>query len=94
LAEALQQLPADQPWRLRVEGHTDARPLRANRYFPTNWELSAARAVALVRYLEEFGIPAERLSAVALAATRPLDQGDNAAGHRRNRRLELHLVSD
>jgi chemotaxis protein MotB len=94
LAAALRQLPADQAWRLRVEGHTDARPLRTNPRFPSNWELSAARAVALVRYLEEFGIPAERLSAVALAATRPLEAGDSSADHRRNRRLELHLVSE
>ncbi len=94
LASALRRLPVDQPWRLRVEGHTDSRPLRSNQRFVSNWELAAARAVSLVRYFEELGVPAERLSAVALAATRPLDSGDNAAAHRRNRRLEVHLVSD
>jgi chemotaxis protein MotB len=93
LTEALTGLPESEEWRLRIEGHTDPRPLRRNRYFPTNWELSAARAVAMLRYLEAQGVPDSRLSAVALAATRPLTPEDSAAAHRLNRRLEIHLVS-
>lgn len=86
------QLPAEFPWRLRVEGHSDRRPLRANRRFESNWELSAARAVSMLRFLVDQGLPEERLSAVGLADTRLLDPGDGSASHRRNRRIEIHLT--
>ncbi len=92
LREAVAELPGDRPWRLRVEGHTDRRPLRNNREFPTNWELSAARATEVVRYLIRKGLPEDHLEAVALAATRPLSRGRSRADYRRNRRIELHLV--
>jgi chemotaxis protein MotB len=92
LRELTGELPTTLPWRLRVEGHTDRRPLRSNREFPTNWELSAARATEMVRYLVHSGLPERRLEGVALAATRPLDDRRNRAAYRRNRRIELHLV--
>ena len=92
LREALATLPADQPWRLRVEGHTDPRPLKGNRAFPSNWELSAARATAVLRYLIREGVPGERLEAVALAATAPLGKGKSKADYRRDRRIEIHLA--
>jgi len=92
LRELTGELPAALPWRLRVEGHTDRRPLRSNREFPSNWELSAARATEVVRYLVHSGLPERRLEGVALAATRPLDDRRNRAAYRRNRRIELHLV--
>jgi chemotaxis protein MotB len=95
LAERLRalvgQLPDQAPWRLVVEGHSDVRPLRANPRFETNWELSAARAVSMLRFLADSGLPPERLAAVGLASTRVRDPGDSTASHRRNRRIELRL---
>ncbi len=84
-------LDPDQPWRLRIEGHTDSRPIRSNRRFPSNWELSAARAVSLLKILRSGGIEAERLYASGFAAVRPLSDGSSKADHRRNRRIEVHL---
>ncbi|MCP5301072.1 MAG: OmpA family protein [Chromatiaceae bacterium] len=86
------QLPPDFPWRLRIEGHSDSRPLRSNSHFNSNWELSAARAVSMLRFLVAQGLPEDRLSAVGLADTELRDLGDSAASHRRNRRIEIRLV--
>lgn len=85
---------ADLPNRLvRVEGHTDATPIspeNAER-FPSNWELSTARATTVVRFLQAQGIPGERLAAVGYAENRPIADNDTAHGRRRNRRIELVL---
>lgn len=94
LRDGLTMLPPEILWRLRVEGHTDPRPLRANPRFPSNWELSAARAVAMLRLLESRGIPASRLVAAAYAAQRPLTSGRDSRSHRLNRRIEIHLGLD
>lgn len=96
LADALRgliaQMPSEYPWRLRIEGHGDSRPLRANPRFASNWELSSARAVSMLRFLVAQGFPEDRLSAVGLADTNLRDLGDSAPAHRRNRRIEIHLV--
>ena len=96
LADALRglvlQLPEEFPWRLRIEGHSDIRPLRDNKKFESNWELSAARSVSVLRFLVAQGLPEERLIAVGLADTRLRDPGKSAAAHRRNRRIEVHLI--
>lgn len=96
LADALRsivaQMPAEYPWRLRIEGHSDIRPLRSNHRFESNWELSSARAVGFLRFLVTQGLPEDRLTAVGMADTRVRDVGESAAAHRRNRRLEVHLV--
>lgn len=81
-------LSSDYP--LSIAGHTDDRPIRSPRY-PSNWELSGARAGSVVRYLEANGIPSSRLSAVGHADTRPLRANDTAAGRASNRRVELIL---
>lgn len=73
-----------------VEGHTDAIPIRSI-YFPSNWELSSARAGSVVRYLEANGIESARLRAVGYANTRPLATNDTAEGRSQNRRVELVL---
>lgn len=86
------QMPPEFPWRLRIEGHSDSRPLRANPRFDSNWELSSARAVSLLQFLVAQGLPEERLSAVGLADTKLRDPGSSKASHRRNRRIELHLI--
>lgn len=95
LAEALlsvaQDLPPELNWRLRVEGHTDARALRPSARFPTNWELSAERAVQLLRFLVDSGLPRQNVYAAALADTKPLQAGDSRAANQANRRTELHL---
>lgn len=87
-----QQLPAEFPWRLRIEGHSDSRPLRSNKRFETNWDLSAARSVSMLRFLVSRGLPEDRLSTVGLADTQLRDRGDSSAAHRRNRRIEVHLI--
>lgn len=92
LRDLVERLPPELAWRLRIEGHSDSRPLRANRRFASNWELSAARAVSMLRFLVARGLPEERLSAVGLADTELRDPGDSSAAHRRNRRIEIHLV--
>jgi chemotaxis protein MotB len=79
---------------IRIEGHTDnvlISPSLAKRY-PTNWELSAARAINVTRFLQRQGIPTDRLSAVAYGEWKPV--GDNAApeGRAKNRRIEINLV--
>ena len=94
LVAAVATLPADRGWRVRVSGHTDRRPIRTLEQFATNWELSAARATALVRLLTSRGLPAEQVEAVARAATQQLDPGDTAAAHRRNRRVEISLQAN
>jgi chemotaxis protein MotB len=73
---------------ISIEGHTDTIPI-ANAQFPSNWELSAARAAAVTRRLIQKGIPAERLRAVGMADTRPRDSNATPAGRARNRRVSL-----
>jgi chemotaxis protein MotB len=78
-----------------IEGHTDSVPLRGElaRVFPTNWELSAARATSIVRYLQDtVGVDPRRLSAVGFGPNRPLDTNDSPEGRARNRRIEIKLL--
>lgn len=77
-------------YRITVEGHTDDRPIQTWRY-PSNWELSAARAAAVVRQLIDAGIRPRRLHAVGLADTQPIASNDTAAGRAENRRVDLVL---
>ena len=92
LAEIVKTIPADVAWVLRVDGHTDQRPI-ANEQFPSNWELSVARAVAVVRALADAGIPADRLAVAGFGQHHPLDQAGSAEANRRNRRIEFKLTS-
>jgi len=92
LARLMTQIPPDIDWILRVDGHTDRRPINTER-FPSNWELSAARAIAIVRELMRFGIPPERLAATGFGAEHPIDTGDDPASLARNRRIEFKLTS-
>ncbi|QOR39169.1 OmpA family protein [Billgrantia diversa] len=78
---------------ISVEGHTDSIPIATAR-FPSNWELSSGRAIAVLRYLSELGLPAERLRAVGYAETRPLDSNETPEGRAANRRVELLLHQD
>ncbi|WP_227816724.1 peptidoglycan -binding protein [Nitrogeniibacter aestuarii] len=85
-------IPDDLPWVLQVDGHTDRRPINTERY-PSNWELSTARAVAIVKFLRNAGIPPARLAATGYGEYHPLDPGNSAEAYARNRRIELKLTS-
>ncbi len=86
------RLPADLPVIIEVQGHTDRTPIRNSR-FPSNWELSTARAQQVVNYLIQQGVPPQRLAAVGMAEYHPLDPADNPPAYRRNRRIELKITS-
>ena len=82
------------PFPVRVEGHTDNVPIHTARY-PSNWELSIARAVSVVKYFAESGkINPQRLSAVGYGATRPLVPNDSRENRTRNRRVEIVLATE
>ncbi|MFY7963249.1 MAG: peptidoglycan -binding protein [Elsteraceae bacterium] len=87
----LTQIPNDLNWVLRVDGHTDRVPIR-NAQFPSNWELSTARALSVTRFLIEQGIPPDRLAAAGFGEFQPIDPGTDEASRRRNRRIELKLT--
>jgi chemotaxis protein MotB len=88
----MDQIPDDIDWILRVDGHTDRRPIHTER-FPSNWELSTARAIAIVHELVRFGIPPGRLAATGFGPYHPIDNGDDAQALARNRRIEFKLTS-
>ena len=91
LKELSAKIPPDINWILRVDGHTDRRPI-SNSQFPSNWELSTARAISVVRFAIEEGVPAARFAAAGFADKQPLDPGNAEEAHRRNRRIELKLT--
>ncbi len=91
LKELSERIPADVPWILRVDGHADRNPIRSQR-FASNWELSAARAIAVSQLLIQEGLPANRIAAAAFGENQPLDSGDSPEALARNRRIELRLT--
>jgi chemotaxis protein MotB len=95
LAQAIidldKEIPKEIPWVLRVDGHTDIRPIQSPQ-FPSNWELSAARAISVVQYLISKGVPPQRLVAAGFGEFQPLDTAQNDEAYRRNRRIELKLT--
>jgi chemotaxis protein MotB len=91
LKEIAAKIPPDINWMLRVDGHTDRRPI-SNPQFPSNWELSTARAISVVRFAIDEGIPAGRLSAAGFADQQPIDSRSAEDAYRRNRRIELKLT--
>ncbi len=95
LADAIlqleQEIPPDINWVLRIDGHTDIRPI-SNARFPSNWELSAARAISVAQYLVTRGVPPARLVAAGFGEFAPLDPAENDEAYRRNRRIEFKLT--
>jgi chemotaxis protein MotB len=85
------EIPPEIQWVLRVDGHTDVRPMTSGR-FPSNWELSSARAISVVRYLIDRGVPPNRLVAAGFGEFQPLEAGDTEEIWARNRRIELKLT--
>jgi chemotaxis protein MotB len=91
LLELDKKIPPEIAWVLRVDGHTDVRPI-ASSQFPSNWALSAARAISVVQYLMTKGVSPQRLVAAGFGEFQPLDPGNTEDAFRRNRRLELKLT--
>jgi chemotaxis protein MotB len=88
LIEIASRIPKNINWVLQVDGHTDDKPIN-NFLYPSNWELSAARAIAVVKFLHDQGIPFERLVAAGYGEFQPISATDAA----RNRRIELKLTN-
>ncbi|MCP4619417.1 MAG: peptidoglycan -binding protein [Bradyrhizobium sp.] len=91
LIELDRQIPPEIAWVLRVDGHTDVRPINSP-LFKSNWELSSARAISVVQYLISLGVPAQRLVAAGFAEFQPLDTAPTEEAYKRNRRIELKLT--
>ncbi len=95
LAEAILQLEAEIPpeinWVLRIDGHTDRRPI-STAQFPSNWELSAARAISVAKLLVAEGVSPHRLVAAGFGEFSPIDPADTEEAYRRNRRIEFKLT--
>jgi chemotaxis protein MotB len=89
LLEVSKQIPPEIAWVLRVDGHTDVRPIGGGR---TNWDLSASRAIAVVQYLIAKGLPPQRLVAAGFGEFQPIDPGTTEEAYSRNRRIELKLT--
>jgi len=86
-----QQAP-DTDWLIRVDGHADKQPTPAGGRYPSNWDLSAARAVTVVRSLVSNGIPAKRVAAETFGESQPLDPADTPAAYAKNRGIEIRLT--
>lgn len=91
LKEIAAEIPPDIHWVLEVDGHTDHRPIHTDQ-FASNWELSTARAISVVRYAIAQGIPADHLAAAGFADKQPIDTGTTEDAYRKNRRIELKLT--
>jgi len=92
IVELERSIPKEINWALQIDGHTDARPI-ASAQFPSNWELSTARAISVVRYLAARGVPANRLIAAGHGEFSPIEDGNTDDALRKNRRIELKLTS-
>lgn len=92
IREVAREIPPEVPWVLRVDGHADRTPLAPGGRFASNWELSAARAINVVRLLSLLGVPENRLAATGFGEFQPLDPADTPEAYARNRRIELRLT--
>jgi chemotaxis protein MotB len=91
LNELETKIPPDIAWVMRIDGHTDIKPI-ATVEFPSNWELSSARAISVVRYLMDQGVPPNRLVAAGFGEFQPIEAGDSEQALAKNRRIELKLT--
>ena len=92
LLELEKQIPTELAWVLRVDGHTDVRPIGGGGVFKSNWDLSAARAIAVVQYLIGKGVSPQRLVAAGFGEFQPIDLGKTEDAYKRNRRIEFKLT--
>ena len=92
LMETTKQIPTNINWIIQVEGHTDKRPI-STALFPSNWELSTARANSVLKLLLEIGFAPKRLAAAGYGEFYPISEGDTKDDYQQNRRIELKLTS-
>jgi len=92
LMETTKQIPTDIDWIIQVEGHTDKRPINTAQ-FPSNWELSTARANSVLKLLLEIGFSPKRLAAAGYGEFYPISEGETKEDYQQNRRIELKLTS-
>ncbi|MFM2444754.1 MAG: hypothetical protein RJB09_1940 [Pseudomonadota bacterium] len=88
IADLEREIPPEIAWVMRIDGHTDKRPILGR----SNWDLSASRAIAVVQYLVSKGTTPQHLVAAGFGEFQPIDAGDNEEAYRRNRRIELKLT--
>ena len=91
LLDITKDIPRDIPWVLQIQGHTDQNPISTALY-PSNWELSAARAISVGRVLINSGVDSEKISVAGFAEFQPLEIGSDPASLRKNRRIEIKLT--
>lgn len=92
IRDVARDIPPEVPWILRVDGHADRTPINPGGRFTSNWELSAARAINVVRLLALLGVPENRLAATGFGEFQPIDPADTPEAYARNRRIELRLT--
>jgi len=92
LIDLEKKIPANIPWVLRVDGHTDVRPIAPGARFKSNWELSTSRALSVVEFLISKGVEPRRLVAAGFGEFDPIDPGNTEQAYRRNRRIEFKLT--
>ncbi len=92
LLQISREIPSEINWILRIDGHTDRIPIKTEK-FASNWELSAARAVSVVRFLSLKGIPEKRMAAAGFSKYHPIDRADTSSAYKKNRRIEIKLTS-
>ena len=92
LMETTKQIPTDIDWIIQVEGHTDKRPINTAQ-FPSNWELSTARANSVLKLLLDIGFSPKRLAAAGYGKFYPISEGETKEDYQQNRRIELKLTS-
>ena len=92
LKETTNQIPDDIDWIIMVEGHTDKRPIKTTQ-FPSNWELSTARANSVLKLLLDLGFSPNRLAAAGYGEFYPISKGETDNDFQQNRRIELKLTS-
>ena len=92
LLEITSEIPQDVNWILRIDGHTDKRPVRSTSPYQSNWQLSAARAITVAQSLIQNGVAPERLAAAGFGEFHPIDSAENNQAYLRNRRIELKLT--
>ncbi|MFU8770079.1 MAG: peptidoglycan -binding protein [Desulfotignum sp.] len=92
LLETAKKIPDDINWILQIDGHSDKVPIN-NEFFASNWELSTARAVSVLRFLSGQGIPENRMAAAGFSKYHPIDPADTPEAFRKNRRIEIKLTN-
>ncbi len=92
IAGLSKQIPKEIDWAIQIDGHTDIRPIASAQY-PSNWELSTARASSVVKYMIARGVPADRLVAAGYGEFQPLEKGADELSMQKNRRIELKLTN-